>query len=281
MRTFPAAVATLLSSGSRALIHDLWTFRCVTGLVLQWTNGDVDHGAFSCSGPVVRRKKIRWVAGTEVGTATLTLEAGDGYTLPGDGRRLGQALADGLFRGAYVQMDRLYLDATGAPVGTVEKWWCGSVADVRPDSTGGEITCEDGRGKLRRKNVPVRAFAPTCPWALFSPGCGLDPTGRVQSCTVATVTDRSRFTVSGGPYADMPWGVATFAGGPNVGVAATIDSIAGTLVSLKRPLPYLPVAGDPLTLSPNCQKTLDACTAFGNQGRFGGQPYVPRPESAR
>ena len=83
----------------------------------------------------------------------------------------------------------------------------------------------------------------------------------------------------------LPLGYVTFTGGQNAGWQLPIKVMvvsAGLLqLQLGRPTPLAVAAGDTLTITSGCNKSLAQCgPLYNNTIHFGGMPYVPSPETA-
>lgn len=67
----------------------------------------------------------------------------------------------------------------------------------------------------------------------------------------------------------------------NRGQSRTVKSYTGGSFKLMYPLNAVPASGDTFFAFPGCDKLQSTCTTkFSNLPNFGGQPYVPRPETA-
>ena len=79
-------------------------------------------------------------------------------------------------------------------------------------------------------------------------------------------------------------GRVVFTSGLNAGFTRairTMASAAGVLtLGLIAPMPFAVAAGDTFTAYPGCDKQMATCTLFSNIANFGGQPYIPSPETA-
>ena len=80
-------------------------------------------------------------------------------------------------------------------------------------------------------------------------------------------------------------GYVQFATGQNKGFkgAVKLHTLNGTAqqFQLVKPMPFAVTTGDTISLVPGCDKTTTTCSgAFNNLLHFGGQPFVPNPESA-
>lgn len=117
--------------------------------------------------------------------------------------------------------------------------------------------------------------------------------GNEQLQNVTPLTIGTNYTIpkngiyaSGQPAIDIPskgWyaqGVIAFTSGANAGSRRVIESNNGGSLTLRVPLAFAPSAGDTFSISPGCDHSMAACnTKFNNLIHFGGEPYVPIPET--
>lgn len=126
---------------------------------------------------------------------------------------------------------------------------------------------------------------PECTHDLGDAKCGVDLTPFTHSSTLTSVTSSSVFidTARTETTDYFQNGKITFTSGPNSGLGTfQIDSWNPTTkeFTLRRPLPYLPVAGNAYTAIRGCRKrfSADCITKFSNADRFGSFPHVSTPE---
>lgn len=122
---------------------------------------------------------------------------------------------------------------------------------------------------------------PECPYDLGDSRCGVDLTTHTKTGTLTTVTSQSVFidtarTETGDYFQN---GRITFTSGPNSGLGYfQIDNWDATTktFTLRRAVPYLPVAGNAYTAIRGCQKRYqtDCVTKFSNGIAHGGFPYM-------
>jgi uncharacterized phage protein (TIGR02218 family) len=239
-----------------------------------WFATGIATGAWS-------RGSVRTALGLKVSHMDLSVSADTTAVL--SGIPLLQAMQIGLFDGAIVRCETLYMPTYGDTS-------LGTVIDFV-----GEITNIDEVGRSRAKMtvagytfrldwpVPGRLMQPACSNTLFDAGCTLNQAsfatakvlagGSTQSLLVPSVA----FSQADGYFT---LGQAFCTSGANVDLIATIKSHAGGQIQLHVPLP-LPVApGDGFTFYPGCDKLQATCnTKFSNLINFGGEPYVPVPET--
>ncbi len=70
--------------------------------------------------------------------------------------------------------------------------------------------------------------------------------------------------------------------GANSGLVRTVKSYAHSsgLVTVVLALPNTPAVSDAFTIYPGCDLTMATCSSkFSNLAHFGGQPFVPAPET--
>jgi uncharacterized phage protein (TIGR02218 family) len=133
-----------------------------------------------------------------------------------------------------------------------------------------------------KRPMPRNVWGPHCRHTLFDAGCALDRTNFQSGGSVTGVVSNARFAISIVYLFDyFSLGYITWLSGKNVGFSRTIRSYDGVTVVLIAPMPFAVQVGDTFHIYPGCDKTLATCTnKFANQGNFGGQPYIPAPESA-
>lgn len=112
-------------------------------------------------------------------------------------------------------------------------------------------------------------------------GCGINLAAITVTGTVTSVTsDRIFRDAARTEAADrFGWGTLTFTSGSNVGLAAIrVDDYAADGTITLADTPYYPVTvGTTYSMTPGCRKRLVDCRdKYGNQARFGGDPYVPQ-----
>ncbi len=305
MKTASAALIAHLAGNNRTYVADLFTLELtqylgvdaargmsmdgVTGnTTCKWTNGDTDLNGFSCAGPPLKRGSVRLAAGTEVSTMDLEL-SGPGWAFP-NGQSLPLAAVRGAFDGAHIKVERLFMPTWGdLSLGTLH-WFEGSVASVDPASLSLKLVF---KSYMELLNVPLprRLFQPGCPYALFDAGCGVAKTINVRYWT-GTVAAAPSPTASAIPFTgtrpvdSYKLGTVTFTSGAlknmSRSVASDADSGASHVIQVAVPFPSAPAVGDTFTYTQGCDKTYSMCVSrFANGNRFGGFPFVPKPESVR
>lgn len=153
-----------------------------------------------------------------------------------------------------------------------------------------------GLSYLLQTNV-VSLYSPRCRSKFgdqgsgTSGGCRMDLYALTHQATIATVTNRKQFTLSGlvGTFADgtggsktggyFQHGQVTFLDGPNSGVSreiSTYSTAGGGTVGLYLPVPFEPEVGNTISIAPGCDKTLEVCRDnWDNLNNMRAEPYTP------
>ncbi len=162
--------------------------------------------------------------------------------------------------------------------------FAGRVAQVELDRTQAIITINSHIEMLTRQ-MPRNVYSSLCRHTLFDAGCSLNRATFAVTGTVGTVTNNGTFeTDLSQAYNYFSLGYLTWLTGANTGFSKMIRSHAGTPTGglvLLAPMPFTVATGDTFTAYPGCDKTQSTCTnTFANLANFGGQPYIPTPETA-
>jgi hypothetical protein len=98
----------------------------------------------------------------------------------------------------------------------------------------------------------------------------LDKASFTFDATVTGVTSNLSFTVSNS--SDFSFGVITFSTGENAGLSFGIGVSNSGAIRLADIPEGLVEVGNEVTLFRGCEKTIEACQAYGNLPNFGGIP---------
>jgi len=115
-------------------------------------------------------------------------------------------------------------------------------------------------GEMKQNSTPIAIGSP---WAENAAGIfqGIQPPG---------MSSDGYFTK----------GVITFTSGANNGLSRRINLYTTGNIQVSPGFPSAPAAGDTFSAVAGCDKTVATCTGkFNNVIHFGGQPYVPEPET--
>lgn len=75
-------------------------------------------------------------------------------------------------------------------------------------------------------------------------------------------------------------GTIEFTTGANVGQTRTVSNYVPGSISVSSPFPNSPTLGDEFAITSISTNTTSTCTGYANTANFGGEPYVPIPETA-
>ncbi len=285
MRSASAATLAILNGTAMILRADLYTITLVNGLVLRFTDADIPltvAGQTYLKGPVITRSSTKQSIGIAVDSVTVTI-GDDGSTLV-SGLPIIQQIAKGLFRGAKVEVAKLFLASFDDTSPGAVPWFTGMVSETEAEFGSAELTVNSVT-ELLNQQMPRESYQPTCNNTLFDSSCGLS---RAAYTTTATVTagftpTTTKFKHSGTLQANTYFalGKATFTTGANAGQARTIKSYTSGVVEFFYPLAVAPALADAVTIVPGCDKLDATCTTkFNNRARLKATPYVPVPETA-
>lgn len=199
------------------------------------------------------------------------------------------AARQGALDGAHYQVDRAYFPSwpvpyrpVFAPTGIITIF-AGLTAEVDVADNLVSIMANDYRVLLNAQS-PHNVFQAGCRHTLFDAGCQLAQDD--FKSTGALVDGSTRGVLKTDPI--VPLGSGTFALGKIVMTSGLNESFSrtvsiwdgGTTMSLLNPLPFDVAVGDTFDAFPGCDKQQATCTKFANLVNFGGQPYIPAPETA-
>jgi Phage conserved hypothetical protein BR0599/Uncharacterized conserved protein (DUF2163) len=202
-----------------------------------------------------------------------------------------QAASGGALDAADFQVDEAYfsalptwpiLPAGAVPVGC-RTIFAGVIAEVDTTNSIAVLTVNDYRS-LFSIQMPLHFYAAQCRHTLFDVGCTLNAATYAVPGSVAAGSSQSTIIGAGLP---TPPGSGTYVlgrivmtSGLNATFQRTIKTWDGAFaLGLINPFPFAIATHDQFTVYPGCNKTFGACGQFGNQLNFGGQLYIPPPET--
>ncbi len=149
--------------------------------------------------------------------------------------------------------------------------WKGRVIGITRSGAEAEITTESIVSMLAQMGIWAQ-YQYLCRHALYSEGCGLDPTSFEFAGNVSAI-DGLDVTV---PGLDGEADGYYRAGYIEAGAAGfrAIHRHIGNVITVLTAMPALEV-GASVNIYPGCQHTLTACIEFANQENFGGFPFIP------
>jgi hypothetical protein len=304
---------SVVESAAQLYVARLYTITLSGGLVIRFTDADFDIKANSTNALIngfsypsggirVDQNQSKTQAHFKVGTDTDTwvlvvmprpFDTVTGALFPdtiGNVPWL-QAASGGALDAADFQVDEAYFagvptwpmpPAGAVPVGC-RTIFAGTVAEVDTTNAVAVLTVNDYRS-LFTIQMPIHFYQAQCRHALFDNGCTLNAAGFAINGTVAAGSTQATIIGSGLP---APQGSGTytlgrivFTSGLNNTFQRTIKSWDGSFtLSLLNPLPFAVSPSDSFVIYPGCDKMFSTCGKFGNQVNYGGQPFIPPPET--
>jgi len=278
---------------------DCWTINLVGGTTLLYCGGDADvvlNGQTFSAGGLVgpywdrtsNKSKCHWSTGTSVDTLQVDVIPGSATVL---GAPFLQTIKQGIWDGAEVILDRVYMPTYGDTSRGPVRFFVGRIADV---SASRSLVTFDINSHLELLNLqfPRNLVQVTCVNNLGDTACGVSlasyrTTGTVSASPAPTqggFTATLGATITDG-YLDQ--GQVQFTSGVLNGYTAGVQRavLSGTTATtrMQGPLPSAPAAGDTFTITYGCNKSFtnaNGCPKFSNTARFRGMPYVPQPTLA-
>lgn len=306
MKTASAQLIALLGTGS-FVFADLYTITPTQGgTIIRVTTADVDIKVGATTwvrgvpiDPEAAKATGHWKVGLDVDNWKMNVLpratdpiTGAAYPDTINGQPWLAALRVGALDGAVVQVDRAYAATWPQPwvspvvvssTLVLSALFVGKVADVIIKYNSAEIMVNSVIELITNTQMPRNLYQPGCKNTLFDSACTLNAATFSRNASIATVVNQSQFTAfpgSPGGSATYTLGRCRFTSGNNNGFTRLIRSWDGTNFNLMSPPPYTMVAGDTVTVFAGCDKAFSTCTLFANTANFGGQPFIPVPETA-
>lgn len=306
MKTFPAGLDTLLATGSY-VFADLYEFTLTDGTILRYTTCDTDMKVsgviYTSKGPffdqISSQARGHWKRGLDLDSWMVTVmpAAVDPYTGASFPAKIrGQpwlaAVRGGALNGAIVSVHRGYLAAWPSPWSSpitptyvLSNLFVGRVAAVDTDRTKAIITI-NSYVEMFSRTMPRAISQAGCRHTLFDSGCAIGE-GPFQSTGNVTVLSTLAQFFTNLPHAAgyFSLGRLTFLNGNNTGFSRGVRNYFGPgssgFIQLIAPFPFAIVVGDLFIVRAGCDKTFETCRdKFGNAANFGGQRFIPVPETA-
>lgn len=273
----PASLAVIdhLQTVHSLIPPDRYTITLVGGAVLRWTSHDraIIDGANIWVPVGIQRGRTRSSAKLETDTLTVTIDVSSAVTV--GGIPLTQALRLGALDGADFLLEKSFLREDGSIIGTVHLF-AGRVAEPEWNRQQAELTVKS-EIELLDVTIPRNVYQSGCRHALYSVACGVN---KASLAVLGTVTSSTIGTITTGVSGNFTLGSLLVDSGANAGAVRSIRLHQSGVLYLATPLLQPCSAGDTFTLWPGCNKSLSVCeTRFNNRLNFGGQPFIPTPET--
>lgn len=170
-----------------------------------------------------------------------------------------------------------------SPLGTITLFR-GYLGEFELTTSAVRVTVNDYRQMLQA-NMPRNFYGAACRHRFGDARCGVN-LAAVTASGVASATSGRMQVVAASAIAapsgsaTFDYGILTMTTGVNAGQERLIRSwTGGTTFSLLSPLPFDVAAGDAFSVTAGCNKTMAHCAAFANLANFGGDPFIPIPET--
>jgi uncharacterized phage protein (TIGR02218 family) len=282
MKAASPALIALLNSSEQFIMADLYTFTLIGGSVLRYSSAPTAiaaNGFTFALGPKFERSNTQVVIGTQVDELDIRLYPEE-TDLIGSTPWL-QAAWTGQLDGALLQLERAFMPSWGDTTAGTVVLFAGRISDIDCSRTCIDMKC---RSHLELLNIqmPRRLWQASCNHVFGDAMCQFNRTS--LAVTFAAAAASTVTAIQGAPVSATPFAQGTIVGlsGANAGQTRTIDGFAsGSSVSVKLAFLSTPAPGDQFQLLPGCDHTIATCTnVFNNAVHFGGQPYIPTPETA-
>lgn len=267
----------------RFFVADLWTVELASGSLLRHTSADqaITAGGrlFLAASHLFERGRISQKAGLEVATLDLTVHPREADLV--DGVPFLHAIRLGLFDEAEITLERAFMAEFGVTSAGTLIQFAGRAGEIEAGQSSAYIPVNSHLELLNGK-LPRLVYQASCPFTVFDGRCRLARAAHEVAATVGSGATNTRVPLPGLGKADgwATLGVLGFTTGPLAGLTRHVAAHASGVLTVYPPLPSAPAAGVAVRVAAGCAKTLDACAAFGNRSNYGGQPYVPAPETA-
>ena len=292
MKNIPQALLNFLQTKKEIGKADLFQINLVNGQKLYVTDfqQDMVYGGNTYYASLYGG----WRRGAVTSQAGFDLKAGDmalsatvlpAVLFPGTTISLMQCVTNGLFDGAQVIVYTTYWAEGEVPSASlgVETKFVGQILNFDKISRSLlNFKVADLLYLLELKS-PKNVIQASCRHTLYDVNCTLNKSSFSASNTVASGSTNTTINlttpVTAAVYAQ---GFIVFTSGQNNGITMAIKSQPSTtqiVLGGQTPLPL--TVGDSFTMFFGCDKTQATCQVrFNNLINFGGQPYVPNPETA-
>lgn len=287
---------TFLASRTPCYIGELFTVTLANGAVYRWTSSDksLTVGANTWltardGAPLITRNRFAVKNTVEVPELEMRIGALD--AIPNFAFNLKTAIHNGLFDGATVEMDRVFMPTPGDTRYGYVVLFAGRLSGVVIDSEGITITSK-GHNVLMNQQAPRNLYQTNCLHTFCDAGCTLSETNYTftgRTCSPGSSASGIVWTVPAGFTAgQFTLGKVTMTSGAASGQIRTVKLAAGVSMVFTYPLYNAPLPGDTFSILMGCDRQLASCqnrkqangTAIDNSQHYRGFPFVPPAELA-
>lgn len=304
-KDLPPGLEALLMTGEY-VYADLYAIELVTGEVLRYTtadanivwNGDLYSAADTLFDNFDSKSTAHWKTGLDTDTWTVVAAPLDVDPITGDDSpaRIGDApwfpaVMAGALDDGDVNIHRAYFASWPTPFKVpfipdfvLQNIFAGTVAavDIMVLSGTANLTFNSHTDKFGLP-MPRNLFQTGCRHTLFDARCSLIKSNFGFSSTCAAGTTSLSIVPAVALPGTFPFalGQVLMTSGPNAGFNRMIRAVASGVLQLIAPFPYELALGDDFIAYPGCDKLMTTCSGvYSNLANYGGQPYIPTPETA-
>lgn len=281
MKSASPALISFLLSKRPCYIADLFSFQLSNGQAYYWTSSDqpiVSLGiTYEAVGPLITRSRISIKNTIDVPEMTISLLS-NGVDFNG-GENIKLQIHNGLFDGAYVQINRAYMPTYGDTTLGTPLMFGGRVSVVQIGAKGAKISVK-GDNVLMQQYIPRNVYSIACIHTVYDVGCTLHATDFTADFVVgAAIPTFLHWTVAPADPAKYTLGYVTMTSGNAIGEQRAIVSASNDGVQLIYPLYQVPATGDTFTATFGCDRSISTCTnTFNNLQHRRGFDFIPPAE---
>lgn len=263
MKNASPGLTALLNSSLIFIMADLWTFTLKNGVILRYTNYDINlavgSDVFSSRDVLVTGGNLKQTRGLQVNETDVTCDPnlganGESPSVVGSTPFL-RAVSESMFNRAAVSRDRVFMPTPGdTSLGTINIF-LGEISDVAVTRNQAILKAKDATNLLNIY-MPRRQYQPTCAWVFGDANCGFDRSSLAVSSSVGNASSGSTIyctlTDASGKYNN---GTVKFTSGVNNELTRSVKNYAPGIITLVAPFPNQAAVADTFTITPGCNKT--------------------------
>lgn len=284
-------MVAFLKTRTPFLLAELFTLTLANGAQFFWTSAgySITNGGTTwvALGPLISRSRISVKGTAEIPEMDVKIAAADTTTINGTSIKL--AVHDGIFDGAHLECDRVFMRSPGDTSLGLLVMFKGRASQSQITASGVALTCK-GDTVLMNQQVPRHLYQTTCLHTFCDTGCTLLAANYTTTNTVGSSPSPSTSFIPWGSSPANPalytLGSITFTSGVCNGQTRDIANPTSSGMNLVYPLYGTPSPGDTFTVLMGCTRTLNACQtrttniggSVNNQQNFRGEPWVPQAE---
>jgi len=278
MKTLPTEMTTEIA-GRTLQITELFEFRLRNGNRFYYTshNEDILWGEQTYTALPIQRESVKQGANLEPDTVRLAIT-----NITSD---IADEVEKGTLDGMTVVIKRIVFDGD-AGIGGFLPIFAG-IADISYSRSTIVADCTSLVSSLNYL-VPKRVYQEPCNYRLGDANCGVDRDSfKVDRTVNADATDRFTLQVPtlGADYTEYVLGEVEVTGGDNDGQKRMIRAVSvsggNSIIQVTIPFRVAMANNDTVKVYKGCDKRPETCKdVFGNEDKFSGFIYIPRPEEA-